>query len=151
MSELDSQMPGARREDLECTIHPFGSATEPVFVVVVSRCNGKYLLSRHRSRSTWETQGGHIETGETPEHAARRELIEESGAREFEIHPVCDYYGYNRFGAAWGRVYRAEITELAALPESEMAEIRLFDALPEALTYPKVTPKLFEEAFVKQK
>ena len=31
------------------------------------------------------------------------------------------------------------------LPESEMAEVKFFDQLPEELTYPMVTPVLFEE------
>ena len=43
------------------------------YVVVLSRYQGKLLLSQHRDRNTWETQGGHIEPGETPEEAARRE------------------------------------------------------------------------------
>ena len=30
------------------------------------------------------------------------------------------------------------------MPESEMAETRCFDALPENLTYPAITPVLFE-------
>ena len=146
MSVLDDRRPGARREDLECTIHPFGSLPEPGFVVVVSEYKGKIMLSRHRKRMTWETQGGHIEDGETPEQAARRELIEESGAREFLLTPVCDYHGYNKFGAANGSVFRAEIIELGSMPDSEMAEIGFFDEMPEELTYPKVTPRLFAEA-----
>ena len=50
------------------------------YVVVLSEYKGKILLSRHKDRSTWETQGGHIEMGETPLDAAKRELYEESGA-----------------------------------------------------------------------
>ena len=34
--------------------------------MILSHIDGKYLLSRHRARTTWETQGGHIELGETP-------------------------------------------------------------------------------------
>ena len=39
----------------------------------------------------------------------------------------------------------AEILELGPLPESEMAEVRTFDALPENITYPAITPVLFQE------
>ena len=147
MSGLDDKRPGARREDLECTIHPFGTLPDKVFVVVVSEYEGKLLLSRHRERSTWETQGGHIEPGESAEEAARRELSEESGAVDFTLTPVCDYHGYNRYGAANGAVFHAEIRSIGHLPESEIAETKLFDKMPEELTYPKVTPRLFEEAF----
>ena len=146
MSELDDKRPGARREDLECTVHPFGALPDKVFVVVVSEYAGKLMLSRHRLRDTWETQGGHIEPGETPEDAARRELTEESGAKEFTLTEVCDYHGYNRYGAANGAVFRAEITKLGKMPESEMAEIGFFDELPGNLTYPKVTPVLIAQA-----
>ena len=41
---------------------------------------------------TWETQGGHIEAGEQPLDAAKRELFEESGAVDFDIQPLCDYW-----------------------------------------------------------
>ena len=146
MSVLDDKRPGARREDLECTIHPFGSLPDMRFVVVVSEYRGKLMLSRHRERDTWETQGGHIENGETPEAAARRELIEESGAKEFVLRPVCDYHGYNQYGSADGSVFFADISEIGDMPESEMAEIGFFDELPEKLTYPKVTPRLVEQA-----
>ena len=40
---------------------------------------------------TWEIPGGHIEPGESPEEAARRELFEETGAAEFTIRPIFDY------------------------------------------------------------
>ena len=40
-------------------------------------------------------------------------------------------------------VFHAEIHELGKMPESEMEETQLFDALPENLTYPAITPELF--------
>ena len=43
-------------------------------------------------------------------------------------------------------MFRAEVRALGPLPESEMAEVRLFDALPEELTYPGITPVLFARA-----
>ncbi|MGN0996165.1 MAG: NUDIX domain-containing protein [Candidatus Ventricola sp.] len=128
-----------------CRTHPLGSLTGLQYVVVLSHCGGRILLSRHRERTTWETQGGHIEPGETPEQAARRELYEESGALRYAITPLCDYWaGDGQIGkGASGRVFAAEIEELGPLPASEMAEARLFDALPDELTYPAITPVLF--------
>ena len=64
-----------------CKKLALGAVKDPRFVVVLSHQEGKILLSRHRQRQTWETQGGHIEPGETPEQAARRELREETGLR----------------------------------------------------------------------
>ena len=60
--------------------YPLGSFERYKYVVIMSRMDGGFLLSRHKQRTTWEFQGGHIEPGETPMQAARRELFEESGA-----------------------------------------------------------------------
>ena len=110
------------------------------------------MLSRHKQRTTWETQGGHVEPEETPIEAAKRELYEESGAIQFEIHPIFDYWaGDEKTGeGATGMVFHAEIYERGMLPESEMAEVQLFDALPANLTYPAITPELFT-CFLKMK
>ena len=134
------------RANLQCDIHPLGTLNPVKYVVVCTFYKGKYLLSRHRERSTWETQGGHIEPGETAEEAARRELYEESGVRKARFYPVCDYLGVNPPRQANGTVYLAVAEELGTLPDSEMAETALFETLPENLTYPNVTPRLFAEA-----
>ena len=131
----------------------FDLGTKPPYqyVVVLSHYQGKILLSRHRNRDTWETQGGHIEPGETPEDAARRELHEESGAVAFDLKPLCDYWvwdGYHN-SSAGGVVFTAEIYELGTLPVCEMAEVGCFDTLPDNLTYPEITPVLFERWGVK--
>lgn len=134
------------RSDLQCDIHPFGLLTPVKYVVVCTFYHGQYLLSRHRERDTWETQGGHIEPGETALDAARRELYEESGIRAAKLYPVCDYLGVNPPRQANGTVFLAIAEELGQLPPSEMGETALFDTLPENLTYPNVTPRLFAEA-----
>lgn len=135
------------RSELQSTIHPLGALETYKYVVVCSRYEGKWLLSRHRNRDTWETQGGHIEPGETPMDAARRELYEESGVTDARIIPVCDYYEYVADRNANGMVFLAVVHSLGALPESEMQEARLFEKLPENLTYPNVTPQLMEETY----
>lgn len=76
-----------------CKTHPPGTLGGLKYVVVLSRCGGRILLSRHRARTTWETQGGHIEPGETPEQAARRELYEESGAVRYAMTALCGLLG----------------------------------------------------------
>lgn len=130
-------------ENFFCETGALGSMAPYQFVVVLSHMNGKILLSRQKTRSTWETQGGHIEPGETPEAAAHRELFEESGAVEFSLAPLCDYRAGTAGNCAAGVVFTAEIHRLGDMPESEMAETRLFDALPEDLSYPAITPQLF--------
>lgn len=122
-----------------------GSLKTYKYVVVLSTYGGKLMLSRHKERMTWETQGGHVEPGETPLEAAKRELYEESGALRYEIFPICDYWAGDEVTGegATGMVFCARILELGLLPESEMAEICLFENLPENLTYPAITLELY--------
>ncbi len=47
-----------------------------------------------------------------------------------------------------GMVFCAKIRKLDAIPESEMAEVKTFDTLPDNLTYPAITPNLF--AYLKE-
>ena len=126
----------------EARLYPLGTLADYRFVVMLSRMDGQFLLSRHRARTTWQNQGGHIEPGETPIEAARRELFEESGALDYDIRPAFDY----RYGLGVGAAFIADIRALGDMPESEMAEVRLFDRLPGELTYPEITPVLFAKA-----
>lgn len=137
------------REELKCKVYDKNTLDDLKYVVVCSLYNDKLLLSRHKQRDTWETQGGHIEDGETPFQAAKRELYEESGVTDAELIYLYDYLGYTSKGHANGAVFLAIVNELGELPESEMAEVRLFDLLPDNLTYPFVTPLLFKTTFQK--
>ena len=126
---------------IESRVYPVGALGAYKYVVVLSRFEGKILLSRHRARSTWETQGGHVEPGETPQAAARRELYEESGAADYTMIALCDYYAEDRDTGrgAGGMVFAADIRRLEPLPP----EVRAFDRLPQNVTYPGITPALF--------
>ena len=127
---------------MNCYIYPPNTLKKYWYVVILSFYQGQLVLSRHKQRTTWETQGGHIEPGETPQEAAARELVEESGAVRFSLEPIFDYAaGENELQG--GMVFAGQIDELGPMPESEMAEISMFDALPEQLTYPGITPHLY--------
>lgn len=130
---------------IQNTTYPVGTLGTYKYVVILSRYEGKILLSRHKARTTWETQGGHIEAGETPIEAARRELFEESGARAYTMVPLFDYRSEDKDtgNGANGVVFAADIRALGDMPESEMAEVRTFEALPQNLTYPAITPEIF--------
>lgn len=134
------------RKELQCRIYPFGFLERYKYTVICTSYQGKWVLSKHRNRDTWETQGGHLEEGETPLECAISELFEESGIKDADLYPVCDYWGFNRQSSSNGIVFLAEAHSLGELPESEVKEIKAFDTLPEKLTYPNVSPKLIAEA-----
>ena len=109
-----------------------GAALIGWYAVVAARCGGQWVLSRHRERGTWELPGGHREPGEDIDAAARRELYEETGAELFTLSRVCVYSVTEGGRTDYGMLYFAEIDMLGELPESEIAERRLFELLPEA-------------------
>ena len=113
------------------------------FAVIAARYQNQWVLCRHKARSTWEIPGGHREPDEPIDAAARRELWEETGAVDASIEPVCIYNVRKDGTPSYGMLYFAEIFTLDSLPEgSEIGEIRLFETLPENLTYPAIQPHL---------
>ena len=137
--------------------HEFDTPGNYRFTDIVSIYNNKWVFCRYKERNTWETQGGHIETGETPLKAAKRELYEETGAISFEIEPLCDYWASGLYKGehitAHGQVYYAVIHEIGDIPVySEMEEIQLLDDISDELTtYPDYMKEIFPIAVKKRK
>lgn len=122
------------------------------FAVIIAKTEGKWVFCKHKERSTYEVPGGHREVGETILDAAKRELREETGAVDFEIHPVCVYSvkGKTRINEraedeSFGMLFVAEIASFEEL-HSEIEKILITDTLVENWTYPLIQPKLLEEA-----
>ena len=129
-----------------------GSLHSYKYAVIFGFCGGGWVFCKHKKRETWETAGGHIEPGETPLAAAKRELFEETGASDFEIEPICDYWACDDPNGTIGTkganaaVFFAKIKTIGELPESEMEKVGFFEGLPESLTYPGMTANLFPYA-----
>jgi 8-oxo-dGTP diphosphatase len=91
------------------------------FAVIVSRYEGKWVLCKHKERSTYEFPGGHREIGEDILVAAKRELYEETGATEYSMQQIGVYSVSSDQQAGgkeqtFGMLYFAEIFKLGALP-----------------------------------
>jgi len=122
---------------------PLGTLKSYRYTVIFARYNDKWLYCRHRHRDVYETAGGHVEPGETMPEAAKRELFEETGAVKFDIKPVFDYAIHLPTVYSNGQVFLAEIHELGDMPGFEMAEVRLFDTIPDKMRLPGALPALF--------
>ncbi|CAK7086253.1 NUDIX domain-containing protein [Tissierella sp.] len=122
------------------------------FAVIMARCEGKWIFVRHKERLTWEIPGGHRERNEDINFTASRELMEETGAQEFKIIPVCIYSVNRDEIESFGQLFYSEVESLDELPNSEIGEARLFDTIPQDLTYPLIQPYLFNriEEFCKK-
>lgn len=119
------------------------------FAVIAAKHKDKWIFVRHKDRDTWEVPGGHIEKGESPFDAAKRELREETGAKEFHLEAICDYSVVGVDNESFGRLYFAKVSEFGEL-EFEIEEITFSDTLPEKLTYEKIIPYLFEKVINKK-
>lgn len=81
---------------------------------------------------------------EAIDDTAKRELVEETGAIKFSMHPLCIYsvVGKNRINETgeetFGKLYYAEIESFAEEIHSEIEKTVLLDSLPTNWTYPLI-------------
>lgn len=132
---------------LQIKFYTIGKVEEQslTYVVICALYNNQWLIVRHRDRLTWEVPGGHIETGETPNEAAVRELCEETGSEKFVLEPVCDYSVEGNATKGFGRLYLARIEGQLHELTHEIAEVKVVTILPEELTYKDIQPVLLAE------
>ena len=109
-------------------------------VVIVSYYDNKLVCCKHKERDTWELPGGHIEDGEDPIVAAKRELFEETGAIDFELEAICAYSV-----SVHALLCYAKINKFETLPDFEIEKIAFFDSAPDNLTYPEMHSALLNK------
>ena len=123
------------------------------FAVIISRTKGRWVFCKHKERETYEVPGGHRELNESIFETAKRELMEETGAVDFSIKPVCIYSvkGKTRVNEivddeSFGMLFVADIFSFEEELHSEIEKILITDNLVDNWTYPQIQPKLLEEA-----
>ncbi|WP_042143038.1 RNA deprotection pyrophosphohydrolase [Paucisalibacillus sp. EB02] len=89
--------------------HPFSN--DPRHVWVICRYDDNWLLTKHKDRGL-EFPGGKVELGESPEKAAVREVMEETGGVIRVIHYLGQYHVAGKAGHVVKNVYYAEVEKL---------------------------------------
>ena len=125
------------------------------FAVIIAKTGNKWMFCKHKERETYEVPGGHRELGETILEAAKRELMEETGAVDFKLEPICVYsvkgktrVNENENDESFGMLFVADIFSFGEI-NSEIEKILITDTLVENWTYPLIQPKLIEEARIR--
>lgn len=118
------------------------------FAVIVAKTNGKWVFCKHKNRDTLEVPGGHREPSEDIIDTAMRELVEETGAIDFDLKPVCVYSVIEKDNfngeETFGLLCYADIKSFGEI-NSEIEKIIITDELPNNWTYPTIQPLLLAE------
>jgi 8-oxo-dGTP diphosphatase len=113
-----------------------------LFAVIMTKFNGHWLYVRHKDRNTWEIPGGHREENENINDTASRELFEETGATKFKLTPVCIYSVETdenvEYTESFGQLFYSQVETLDNILHFEIVETKLFDDIPDNLTYPLI-------------
>ena len=115
LSLVDVEVPGVRRYDHHA-IHSYDAAG----VLVADPDRGVLLLWRHRFLADewgWEIPGGMVDDGETPEQAARRECIEETGWAPGPLRHLCRFHPIAGLSSQTFHVFGADSAEQVGEPD----------------------------------
>lgn len=110
----------------DATFLPGVIAERPVWALVFPFYGDRIVLAQIPGRG-WCIPSGHIEPGETPEEAARRETHEESGATLGRIAPLGTFRLTSRATGEvrHGIAFLGDVTNLEELPQDTESQGRL--------------------------
>jgi len=97
--------------------------------------NSRVWLVRQTYMPGWYMPGGGLKRGETLDQAARREVLEETGAVLGEIQLLGAFTGFGEWKTDHNIVFLCEDFRFTGKPDAEVAELREFplDRLPQGL------------------
>ncbi len=126
----DIEIPGGARFDHHVIRMPAAAAG----TVVHDPQRGVLLLWRHRFATDtwgWEVPAGRVDAGETPEQAAVRETLEETGWQPGPVRPLTSYFPHNGTSDATFHLFVADgATEVG--PPSDPSESERVEWVTEA-------------------
>lgn len=128
--------------------HPFSD--EPKHVLVITRYNNRWLLTRHKTRGL-EFPGGKVEEHENAEAAAIREVEEETGGVVSDITYIGQYFVDGKREQIVKNVYYAEIERL--IDKADYFETNgpmLIEKLPKEMKYDHRYSFIMKDAIVKK-
>lgn len=122
------------------------------YAVIVAQYQDKYIFVRNKERVTWEIAGGKKEEYENILDCANRELIEETGANNFNIEYIGVYSVEDDVNVTYGGLFFADVFNIdISNLHSEIEEVMFSEIIPDKLTYPLIQPDLFNYVISYQK
>lgn len=97
--------------EVTLAFHEDAFAEKPRHVLVICRYKNSWLLTNHKERGL-EFPGGKVEAGETLEEAARREVMEETGAVARSLDSIGEYQVSDQNGSFVKRIFYSEIEKM---------------------------------------
>lgn len=131
---------------MQILIHSNVEEKDIVNTMILSKYKGKWLYCKRRGCLTYEFPQGRRERGEDIEETAHRVLSECTGARKYELIPICTYSVTDNGVTEYGKLYFGGVVDLGSKPSGSIERIYYLDAHPERLTYPEVHSILVAEA-----
>jgi 8-oxo-dGTP pyrophosphatase MutT (NUDIX family) len=133
---VDIEIPGGERFEHHVVRAPANASG----VVVSDEARGALLLWRHRFTTDtwgWEIPAGRIDEGESPEQAAARETLEETGWRPGPLTRLTTYYPNNGQSDLAFHLFRADGAEYVGEPsdpsEAERVEWRSWNEIRQSI------------------